>query len=160
MAQLRQVGCSLLFAYYKTLCAPSSYDSKKETGYVGLKNQGATGYMNTILQSLFCTNAFRKVSFRVFSLPRPFVNCHPGGLSNLDRRPAANREHLTGTPTRVLQPANLRPTRWFVQLSISISWLTVRHPTRNNRADKGFRLEVPRLVFATRCPRIQQGVAR
>ena len=37
-----------------------SYDSKKETGYVGLKNQGATGYMNVHLQTRFCMGAFRK----------------------------------------------------------------------------------------------------
>lgn len=38
-----------------------NYDSKKETGYVGLKNQGATCYLNSLLQSLYVTNAFRKV---------------------------------------------------------------------------------------------------
>lgn len=38
-----------------------NYDSHKETGYVGLKNQGATCYLNSLLQSLYFTNAFRKV---------------------------------------------------------------------------------------------------
>jgi len=41
-----------------------NYDSKKETGYVGLKNQGATCYLNSLLQSLYFTNAFRKVGVR------------------------------------------------------------------------------------------------
>jgi len=39
-----------------------SYDSKKETGYVGLKNQGATCYMNSLLQTLYHISYFRKVS--------------------------------------------------------------------------------------------------
>ncbi|KAH6696852.1 ubiquitin carboxyl-terminal hydrolase [Plectosphaerella plurivora] len=43
-----------------------NYDSKKETGHVGLKNQGATCYLNSLLQSLYFTNAFRKA---VYSIP-------------------------------------------------------------------------------------------
>ncbi|KAG9019654.1 hypothetical protein FRB90_012000 [Tulasnella sp. 427] len=41
------------------------YDSKAETGYVGLKNQGATCYMNSLLQSLYCTRAFRKAVYQI-----------------------------------------------------------------------------------------------
>lgn len=39
----------------------SNYDSKKATGYVGLKNQGATCYMNSLLQTLYNINYFRQV---------------------------------------------------------------------------------------------------
>ncbi|KAF2685136.1 ubiquitin carboxyl-terminal hydrolase 21 [Lentithecium fluviatile CBS 122367] len=42
-----------------------NYDSKKETGMVGLKNQGATCYLNSLLQSLFFTNAFRKAVYQI-----------------------------------------------------------------------------------------------
>ncbi|KAL0095137.1 hypothetical protein F4703DRAFT_1766363 [Phycomyces blakesleeanus] len=42
-----------------------NYDSRKETGYVGIKNQGATCYMNSLLQSLYCTNAFRKAVYQI-----------------------------------------------------------------------------------------------
>ncbi|KAF8654190.1 hypothetical protein AX16_003719 [Volvariella volvacea WC 439] len=42
-----------------------NYDSKKETGCVGLKNQGATCYMNSLLQSLFCTRYFRKAVYQI-----------------------------------------------------------------------------------------------
>lgn len=47
-----------------------SHDSKKETGYVGLKNQGATCYMNSLLQTLYHIPYFRKVRLlmSVFSL--------------------------------------------------------------------------------------------
>ncbi|EPY54271.1 ubiquitin carboxy terminal hydrolase Ubp21 [Schizosaccharomyces cryophilus OY26] len=42
-----------------------NYNSKKETGYVGLNNQGATCYMNSLLQSLFFTNVFRKTVYKI-----------------------------------------------------------------------------------------------
>ncbi|KJR86641.1 ubiquitin carboxyl-terminal hydrolase 7 [Sporothrix schenckii 1099-18] len=42
-----------------------NYDSKKETGFVGLKNQGATCYLNSLLQSLYFTNAFRKAIYGI-----------------------------------------------------------------------------------------------
>jgi ubiquitin carboxyl-terminal hydrolase 7 len=39
-----------------------SWDSKKHTGYVGLKNQGATCYMNSFLQVTEVTN-LKPISF-------------------------------------------------------------------------------------------------
>ncbi|XHF99212.1 hypothetical protein AWENTII_002719 [Aspergillus wentii] len=42
-----------------------NYDSKKETGMVGLKNQGATCYLNSLLQSLYFTNSFRKAVYEI-----------------------------------------------------------------------------------------------
>lgn len=42
-----------------------NYDSKKETGYVGLKNQGATCYMNSLLQSFYFTNYFRRATYAI-----------------------------------------------------------------------------------------------
>ncbi|KAG6620093.1 putative ubiquitin-specific protease [Phytophthora cinnamomi] len=40
-----------------------AYDSKQETGMVGLKNQGATCYLNSLLQTLFHLRAFRQVVY-------------------------------------------------------------------------------------------------
>ncbi|XP_061713282.1 ubiquitin carboxyl-terminal hydrolase 7-like isoform X1 [Cydia pomonella] len=42
-----------------------SWDSKKHTGYIGLKNQGATCYMNSLLQTLFFTNVLRKAVYLI-----------------------------------------------------------------------------------------------
>ena len=41
------------------------YDSKKETGFVGLKNQGATCYLNSLLQTLFHVRYFRKAVYHM-----------------------------------------------------------------------------------------------
>ena len=42
-----------------------NYDSKKETGMVGLRNQGATCYLNSLLQSLYLTGAFRRAVYQI-----------------------------------------------------------------------------------------------
>ncbi|OLY81131.1 Ubiquitin carboxyl-terminal hydrolase 21 [Smittium mucronatum] len=42
-----------------------NWNSKKETGYVGFKNQGATCYMNSLLQSFYFTNEFRRAVFQI-----------------------------------------------------------------------------------------------
>jgi len=44
-----------------------AHDSKKETGYVGLKNQGATCYMNFLLQTLYHIPYCRKVLYHAFT---------------------------------------------------------------------------------------------
>ena len=41
------------------------YDSRKETGFVGLKNQGATCYMNSLLQFLYNINFFRQAVYHM-----------------------------------------------------------------------------------------------
>jgi ubiquitin carboxyl-terminal hydrolase 7 len=45
-----------------------AWDSKKETGYIGLKNQGATCYMNSLLQTLYFVPYFRKAVYHMPTL--------------------------------------------------------------------------------------------
>jgi ubiquitin C-terminal hydrolase len=40
-------------------------NTRKKTGYVGIVNQGATCYLNAVLQCLFHTPAFRRIIFRM-----------------------------------------------------------------------------------------------
>lgn len=47
-----------------------AWDSRKETGFVGFKNQGATCYLNSLLQTLYCLSAFRRA---VYVMPLPPV---------------------------------------------------------------------------------------
>lgn len=51
------------------------YDSKSSTGFVGLSNQGATCYLNSLLQSYYTTKIFRKL---VYQIP---TQTHKKGLS-------------------------------------------------------------------------------
>ncbi|CAH0563456.1 unnamed protein product [Brassicogethes aeneus] len=58
---------SITLEVHVTADAPHgvSWDSKKHTGYVGLKNQGATCYMNSLLQTLYFTNQLRKAVYKM-----------------------------------------------------------------------------------------------
>ena len=65
-APKRSVVCELGRDGPKNPPPPPSKTSKEQTGHVGLMNQGATCYMNSMLQSLFHLPAFRRL---VFDLP-------------------------------------------------------------------------------------------
>lgn len=58
---------SILLEVHVTADAPHGvfWDSKKHTGFVGLKNQGATCYMNSLLQTLYFTNELRKAVYKM-----------------------------------------------------------------------------------------------
>lgn len=126
----------------KDLSASSSYDSKKETGYVGLKNQGATCYMNSLLQSLFCTHYFRKVRSHLFPWSLPVLKHYrPGCLPNPDGRRTPDRERPTGTSTCILPPTDFRSTRWLVQpltLTNRITELTLTIQSGTTELTKSF----------------------
>lgn len=62
-----------IFAVLKVFSDPTgvlwhnfnNWDSKQKTGYIGIKNQGATCYLNSLLQSLYFTNYFRKATYEI-----------------------------------------------------------------------------------------------
>ena len=59
-----------------------NYDSKKVTGFVGLRNQGATCYLNSLVQSLYFTNAFRKA---IYQIPTEDEEASPSSAYTLQR---------------------------------------------------------------------------
>jgi ubiquitin carboxyl-terminal hydrolase 7 len=60
-------GGAVRFRVELTITSPdvAAYDSRAATGFVGLKNQGATCYMNSLLQTLYNVNAFRRAVYRM-----------------------------------------------------------------------------------------------
>jgi ubiquitin C-terminal hydrolase/predicted N-acetyltransferase YhbS len=48
---------------YRPISPANYYNRKSETGYTGLSNQGATCYMNSLIQSLYMTPEFRSAVY-------------------------------------------------------------------------------------------------
>jgi ubiquitin carboxyl-terminal hydrolase 7 len=59
------IECVIHLCDEKHLINPLEYDSRKETGFVGLQNQGATCYMNSLLQTLYIITYFRKAVYHM-----------------------------------------------------------------------------------------------
>lgn len=93
---------------------PRRYDSKKETGYIGFKNQGATCYMNSLLQTLFHVPFFRKARTRGASLTVQISAAARNipSLFSLGPKPGASSHFpatLGGTPPQ--QATDQRPVQ-------------------------------------------------
>ena len=54
-----------------TIIIPQDYNSRSETGYTGLRNHGATCYLNGLLQSLFHIGKFREIVYGVDPAAHP-----------------------------------------------------------------------------------------
>ena len=114
-----------------------SWDSKKHTGYVGLKNQGATCYMNSLLQTLFFTN---QVSWLyLLALAQPLIHCFLISLAVTQSRVQnADREWWYSTKCGFSSTASI--------LRTSVQWSA----SRDEETDEKFRMGNAWFLHATR----------
>eukprot|EP00040_Diaphanoeca_grandis_P020566 m.109383 g.109383 ORF g.109383 m.109383 type:complete len:1075 (+) comp27952_c0_seq2:248-3472(+) len=68
----------------------ANYDSKQKTGMVGISNQGATCYMNSLLQTLFFTGDLRRGVFLMPTVPTSDTPEYAELLEQLERDKESN----------------------------------------------------------------------
>ena len=71
----RLSGVSFCLDNHWAIIDIDSYDSKTETGFVPLVNQGATDYLSALLVLLFSLIEFRRVSKGAFRVVEPDHDC-------------------------------------------------------------------------------------
>jgi ubiquitin carboxyl-terminal hydrolase 7 len=77
------------------------YDSKAKTGMVGITNQGATCYMNSVLETLFHTNELRRAIYRMPTTGDDSATSVPLGLQRVFYRLQTSGEAVeTGELTK------------------------------------------------------------
>ena len=57
-----------------TIQMGADYDTRKETGFIGLKNHGATCYLNGLLQSYFHIGKFREIVYQMKDDSKPVAS--------------------------------------------------------------------------------------
>ena len=91
------------------------HDPKTETGYVGLKNQGATCYMNSLLQSLYHVPALQRA---VYKMPT-------------EQESSAKRQRSVGQHPMVISRPEIGNTQESVALALQRVFYHLQHSNKS-----------------------------
>ena len=115
-----------------------NWDSKKETGYVGLKNQGATCYINSLLQTLAHIPYFRRAVYHMQT-----------SIEDDPEKSIPLALQVSSFPCRrVLSPLALALNQGSVRAAYLLQVAVRRHKREHEAAHQEFRLGHVRYVHA------------